>query len=500
MKTYLFAYLGSAFLALVTTPLVIRLARRLKATDHPSVRKVHKKPVPRIGGVAIFLSMMCLTIGVLFLSNVIGDTFRDIPPGVIALLCAATFVFLVGLIDDIRGLSGKIKLLSLIIASLVICASGSRIDSLSIGTILTLKFPLLSWPLTVLWIAGITVGINFIDGLDGLAAGISAIACGVIAFLAVHFGQPFIAVLMVALLGCLTGFLFFNFNPAKIFMGDCGSMFLGFTIGTSTVMCTSKSSSIVVLALPAIALGIPIIDSACTMIRRGILERRSIFKAERGHIHHRLLDLGLHHRHVVIILYVVTLTATALGSFMLITPDVAAFIVFFCVFVLLLLLFRIIGSVQLHQIVGAIRRDWVIRKESKRYKDCFEDMQLQFRVAISADDWWHAVCTAAQRMNCVWLSLKFTNEDGIICTSVWRRPNFEPDFSRTVITTIPVPQRQSNRPLELEIAIPADSSLESAGHRVALLSRLIDEHHIVDLPRNGKPTLSGQTGQSTTNL
>ena len=138
-----------------------------------------------------------------------------------------------------------------------------------------------------------------------LQQGISAIACGVIAILAIHGGQAVMAVLMLALLGSLCGFLVFNFNPAKIFMGDCGSLFLGFTIAFSGVMCASKSSALVGLALPILALGIPIFDTLFSMLRR-FLERRSLFSPDRSHFHHRLLALGLKQRHVVVVSYAVT--------------------------------------------------------------------------------------------------------------------------------------------------------------------------------------------------
>jgi len=245
MKTYLFVYLGSAFLALVITPVVIWLARRLNIADVPDVRKVHTRTVSHIGGVAIFLSMICLTIGVLFLSNVIGDTFRDILPKLIVLLSTAAFIFFVGLIDDIRtkGLRARIKFLAQLAAAIIVCAVGIRIKSVAVADWLTLDFGWFSWPITLLWIVGITNAVNLSDGLDGLAAGISAVACGVIAVFAVYIGQPVMAVLMLAMLGSLTGFLFFNFNPAKIFMGDCGSMFLGFTIASSSILCHAKSST-----------------------------------------------------------------------------------------------------------------------------------------------------------------------------------------------------------------------------------------------------------------
>ncbi len=202
MKTYIVVYLGSAFLALLITPAVIRLAHRLSIADVPDVRKVHTRSVSHIGGVAIFLSMMCLIIPVLFLPNVIGEAFRDILPKLIVLLSAAGFMFLVGLIDDIKvnGLRARIKFAAQMFAAVVVCAVGIRIKFVTVADWLTLDFGWFSWPLTLLWIVGITNAVNLSDGLDGLAAGVSAVACGVIAAFTIYRGQVVMAVLMLALL------------------------------------------------------------------------------------------------------------------------------------------------------------------------------------------------------------------------------------------------------------------------------------------------------------
>jgi len=154
MKTYLFVYLSSAFLALVITPIVIRLARRLRIVNIPGPRHAHTEPIAHIGGIAIFVSTMCLAIGVLFLSNVIGDAFRGILPKLTVLLCAAALMFFIGLIDDIktRGLRARIKFLAQLAAAIAVCAAGVRIESVAIAEQLTVNFGWFSWPLTILWI------------------------------------------------------------------------------------------------------------------------------------------------------------------------------------------------------------------------------------------------------------------------------------------------------------------------------------------------------------
>ena len=464
------------------TPVIIMLTRRLKVADIPDIRKVHKKPIPRIGGVPIFISTMFLVIPVLFLSNTIGEKFRDILPQVIVLLSAGTFIFLVGLVDDIKGLRARFKLLAQLAAAIAICAAGIRIDSVRIADWLILDFGWFSWPLTIFWIVGVTNAVNIIDGLDGLAAGISAITCGVIAVLAVHFGQPVMAVLMLAVLGSLTGFLFFNFNPARIFMGDSGSMFLGFVLASSSVMCAAKSQALVGLALPVVALGIPIFDTLFSMLRR-FLERRSIFAADRSHFHHRLLDLGLKQRHVVIVMYIVTLLAAGLGMFMMATRQLNTIVAFACILLLLVIVFRIVGSVRLRETIAGLREKYAVTRQKNEETRCFEAAQLHFRQAVTFDQWWQAVCLAAEKMDFARLKLPLNGDNDPAHTLTWSR-SMTAD-SRSLIADeimkmkIPIHEIKAGQGCSLEVDVNVNGSLESAGRRLALFTRLMEENGIV---------------------
>ncbi len=307
--SYFLVYLCSSILAIITTLGVIHLSRRFNLVDVPGIRKVHCEPVPRIGGVAIFTSAIAIMVPAFLLVHEAADSFLVIRLRIVVLLSAASFIFFVGLVDDIRGLRSRTKLLAQLLGALAVCSVGIRINSVTFTNTFTVGFGWFSWPITVLWIVGITNAINLVDGLDGLAAGISWVTCGVISVLSLCFGPPAMTVMMFSLLGALTGFLLFNFNPAKIFMGDSGSLFLGFMISSSSVLCGAKTETVVGLALPFLALGIPIFDTLFSMLRR-FLERRSIFSADYSHFHHRLLALGLHQRHVVIVSYVMTVLAT----------------------------------------------------------------------------------------------------------------------------------------------------------------------------------------------
>ncbi len=478
MKTYLSVYFGAVFLALITTPIVIRVARRINAVDRPGVRTVHTRPVPRLGGVAIYLSAMTLLVAALFLNNTIGDAFRNAKLQLVTLFCTGTSIFLIGLADDLKGLPARFKFIAELVAAAVLCFVGVRISSVEITNEWVLHLGLLSYPLTILWIVGITNAVNLSDGLDGLAAGISAITCAVIAVFAVHTGNGIMAVFMLALFGALSGFLFFNFNPAKIFMGDCGSLFIGFVIASTSVVCATESAALVGLALPALALGIPIFDTLFSMVRR-FLERRSIFAPDRGHFHHRLVELGLKHHHVVILIYGMTLCAAGLGMFMMVTHNTGSLMIFLCLLLLLLLVFRVVGAVQLRGIISGLHDKYRVADQRKQEQKSFEEAQLHFRNAGTSEQWWAAISNAAERLDFVWVSLKTTEKDGTVRTEVWRMAKAQPDMSKVVLMTIPFSGNGSETSSEFEIAISVNGSYESASRRATLFSRLLDEHEVV---------------------
>jgi len=486
LHTYVWVYFGSAYLAIVATPLVIWLARRIGALDRPGVRSIHTHPVPRIGGVAIYLSAICVILSLLFLDNTIGRTFRNVRPQVMTLLCCASAVFLIGLIDDLRGLPAGVKFVAELVGAGTLCLAGIRIGSIGFGEGLMLD---LGWwlgcPLTLLWIVGITNAVNISDGLDGLAAGVAAITCGVIAVFAIHGStvhaaaarnnDVMMAAFALALLGSLTGFLFFNFNPAKVFMGDCGSLFIGFTIASASVMCVSKSMALVGLALPALALGIPIFDTLFSMLRR-FLERRSLFAPDRSHFHHRLLEMGLNQRRAVTIIYLATAVAAGLGLFMMIRDDFSALLIFGIVLCLILLLFHVAGAIRLRETLEHLQSKHKYAVAAREDKRTFEYLQLRFRQVHDSDDWWRTVCEAAQRMDFAWVSLKTTRADGRIEEELWRAPLAPPDLKSMILLNVPLRSLVSGQLVNLELAIPRNGSLEATGRRATLFARLLDEN------------------------
>jgi hypothetical protein len=327
------------------------------------------------------------------------------------------------------------------------------------------------------------------DGLDGLAAGVAAIACGAIAVFALYgstihtdimqANDTMMALFALALLGSLSGFLFFNFNPAKVFMGDCGSLFIGFTIAAASVMCVSKSAALVGFALPALTLGIPIFDTLFCMLRR-FLERRSIFAPDRSHFHHRLVGMGLRHRHAVLAIYGATLVAAELGLVMMISNDVAALAIFAAGLIMLILLFRIVGEVRLHETLTRLKDKYSFARHQRDDRKTFETLQLQFRQAHDQDQWRSVVCEAAKKMDFAWIGIKTTHADGRIEEELWRPPQGKPDLSRIVTMTLPLKNGcPAGSSRQLELAISINGSLEAAGRRATLFSRLMDENGMI---------------------
>ncbi len=418
---------------------------------------------------------MTSIVAVLAVHNVIGEAFRAKWVQMTTLLGTSAFVFLIGLIDDLKGLRARVKFSAELVAAVALCVAGIRIETIGLTSELSISLGYAGCVLTVLWVVGVTNAVNLSDGLDGLAGGISAIACGVIAILAIYGGDTIMAILALALVGSLSGFLVFNFNPAKVFMGDCGSLFLGYTIAASSVMCMTKSSAFVGLALPALALGIPIFDTLFSMLRR-FLERRSLFAPDRSHFHHRLLDMGLRQRHAVLTIYLLTILFTGLGLFMMVCRELSALVVFGCILVLLMLVFRVVGAVRLRETLAGLKEKYALNQCCKQERTTFEYLELRFERVHTENQWWEAICEAAQRMDFAWVALTTMHPDGEIEQEIWRNASPPPGFSRAVTMTIPLARTNGDPQREFEIAIWANGSLEAANRRATLFGRLIDEH------------------------
>ncbi|HUS47595.1 MAG TPA: MraY family glycosyltransferase [Phycisphaerae bacterium] len=475
MQTYLMAYLGAVAVSLVATPATIRLARAVKALDLPGLRKVHRTPTPRIGGVAVAAATIFVVMPILLLDNTVGQALRQKLPQIVGLLAAAAFMLAVGLVDDVRGLRARTKLLSQLLAAIALCAVGVRIDVLSAEGLFHVQLGWLSWPLTCLWVIGITNALNLIDGLDGLAAGISAVACAVIAAFTVCTGQLTMTVLMLAMLGALTGFLFFGFNPAKVFLGDCGSLFLGFMLAGTSVLSSAKAPTIVGLALPVLAMGVPIFDTLFSMVRR-VLERRSLFAPDRGHIHHRLLAMGLRQRHVVLLLYAVTVLSAGLGMFLMVTRHVGTLLVFLCVLTLLVLVFRVVGVIGLRDALRRAQRNLGIARRHRHIQEDFETAELLLREVRSFEQWWDALCRGAEMLGITRVLLSMFRADGTPEYLLWQGEECRAEAPAPLRMRLPCGGPGLARSPFADIEVPTDGSLELAGRRAEMFGRLMEEH------------------------
>lgn len=286
------------------TPIVIKIAHHVNAIDVPKDdRRVHKKPIPRLGGLGIFISViLCLMF------------FVHLPEEkILSIMVGGMVIVFVGFIDDIKPLDAKYKFLVQILAAVIVIYGGIRIRTfqpLFSGASQIVFSNLFSYIITVFWIVGITNTINFIDGLDGLTGGISTISALTMTYIALYNGRIEVAVISVILAAACLGFLPFNFNPARIFMGDTGSLFIGFMLSVISIEGTIKSAALLTVITPILALGIPIFDTSFAIVRR-LKNGVAPWKPDKGHLHHRILELGYGQKKTVLSLYLINILFAA---------------------------------------------------------------------------------------------------------------------------------------------------------------------------------------------
>src|SRR5690348_3024185 len=309
--------------ALLASTLFTRLVRDFsisrKWVSFPaSDRHVHTRPVPRLGGGAIFLTLWCMALLAHWLPGHFGTHDYPVSHVLFKILGPATVVFLVGLIDDFRSLNAYLKFALQGLAAVLLFWNGLGISQLSFLA----GHPHLGWlvglPLTILWILWITNAFNLIDGLDGLSAGSALFSTLVMCVVAFLGHNELVLFLTLALAGAISGFLRYNFNPASIFLGDCGSLLIGFLISAIAIAGSHKSPTMVAVAIPIVALGLPILDVAVAVMRR-FLSCKRLFGADREHIHHKLLGRGISHKQTVLVLYGVS-ACFGLFSLLLLNP------------------------------------------------------------------------------------------------------------------------------------------------------------------------------------
>lgn len=315
---YLGIFAASLLLSFILTRYVRDVATARGWVAAPSLeRHLHSAPLPRLGGVAIFLAFLfSVTIAALLAWLRPHLNFGFSSDTLLTILLPGSLIFLLGVYDDLRGAGPYLKFSVQALAATLLYAGGLRFSDLPVF-LGSLHFPwFVGLPLTILWVLAITNAFNLIDGLDGLAAG-SALFSTLVAFVVALFSQsPLVSVMTIALAGAIVGFLRFNFNPATIFLGDCGSLFIGFMLSALALRGAQKAPTIIAVAIPVVSFGLPILETTLSVLRR-FISGRPVFTADREHIHHKLLQRGLSHRQVVIVLYAVSALFALLSLFLL---------------------------------------------------------------------------------------------------------------------------------------------------------------------------------------
>jgi UDP-GlcNAc:undecaprenyl-phosphate GlcNAc-1-phosphate transferase len=308
---YVVGFFIAFIVAFSSTPISRKIAFKLGAVDIPKDnRRMHKRPIARLGGLSIVAGFL---VSLFFYVVGIGQDLNvgNFNPRLLYIVMALLIITFTGVVDDSRGIRPWQKLLlQMISAAFIVFGANIRIINLTNPFVEEGMYVLdntVSYVISILWLVGITNAINLIDGLDGLAAGVSAISSFSLFFVALITESYFTAGLTIILAGAALGFLPYNFNPAKIFMGDTGSMFLGFTLGVVSIQGTFKSYAFISIVIPVIALGLPLFDTTFAILRR-VVKGKPIMQADRGHLHHRLMDMGLSQRQSVLVLYTASAT------------------------------------------------------------------------------------------------------------------------------------------------------------------------------------------------
>lgn len=348
MNTFLAIFLIATITSLFVTPVVRRLCERFDLLDVPvDKRRLHGRALPHLGGIAIFLSSGLALSALPFVDNLLTQRLRTQSPEIFSLLIPGALVLLLGVYDDLFGANATVKFLALGTISALFFAMGGRIDALTIPLLGSVHLPFaLSFVITVLWLVGISNAFNLIDGLDGLAAGAALFSSLVILAISIAQDRTLMTVVALVLCGSLAGFLRYNFNPASIFLGDSGALFIGFTLAALSVLGVQKATTAVAIVVPIFAFAFPMVDTAMTMGRR-IISRNPIFEGDKEHIHHMLLARGWSQKQVALVLYGV---CAAFGLLAMLFTSTGSKMTGFTMFVVTVAILIAVGHLRYHEV------------------------------------------------------------------------------------------------------------------------------------------------------
>lgn len=463
MTTVIAIFLLSLAFSLILTPLGRRFAKKCCLMDQPSERKVHNQAIPRTGGIAIYLAFfisLLLTWVYSNLSWVYPTSVLDLlvlDQRIIFLILGASLAFALGLWDDVRRLRYGVKFAVQLLAALIAYAGGIQITGVALPWNGGLSLGWLSLPLTVFWFLLVINAINLIDGLDGLAAGVSFFVSMVLLVLCATGEKFLVAIGLAALGGASLGFLRYNFNPASIFMGDSGSYFLGYMLAGLSVMGSIKSQATVTILIPIIALGFPLMDTMIAPIRRFVFGN-GLFQPDRDHVHHRLLRLGFTQRRAVMILYGITVCMGTLSLLLVHARDDLAALILLIVGAAVILGIRKLGYLE-HLAAGKLIgwfRDVTDDLGLKRDRRVFLACQVAISQSSSLEEMWDKTVSAARFLGLDYVELDIFGRYG-------KFPNSQPFLWEFIDGDLDSNALDSNRSLHLSLP------LANKGHQLGFL-------------------------------
>lgn len=430
MTTLIAMFILSLCLSLVLTPAIRVLALNRGWIDAPSDRKVHSGRIPRIGGAAIYMAFF-MTIGIAWLYPTRITHLTAASSEWNAIVAGATLLFLLGLWDDIKGVNAYLKFAVQTLVVGFTYHAGIRITGVTTGVETGVALGWLSFPVTLFWFLLVINAINLIDGLDGLAAGVSLFASIVLLIVCMVTGRYLVAIGFAALSGATLGFLRYNFNPASIFMGDSGSYFLGYMLAALSILGSIKSTASVALLIPVMALGVPLIDSLTAPLRR-FVRGRDIFSADKDHLHHRLLRMGLNHRNAVLILYGATIFMGLVAIAMVYASSEQIALILMAFGALVIVAFRKLGYLEylaFDKIYGWLR-DVTDEAGISHDRRTFLNLQMEMAACRDLDALWAHVIQALDRLgfDSAEIHLRVNPDRQHACSPFTNPLDFNPDL------------------------------------------------------------------------
>lgn len=416
-KSYFLLFITAALCTAIATPLYIILANRLGWVDTPGGRKAHERVTPTMGGLVIFATVFAGAVAALQLNNRVGEVLRTSSHMIYGLIACTACMMLLGMIDDRNPIRPKVKLMVQSVVAVAAVSLGFRIGAVTLPFMESVVLPMpIGVVLSLLWIVGITNAINLTDGLDGLAAGICFLASAVNAIVAIWLGNYYMAVMMVLLAGSLLGFLRWNFHPARVFLGDTGSLSLGMYLALASLASAQKSHTAVMILAPLFALGYPIFDTLLAVARR-MARGQPLFSSDRDHIHHRLLARGGSPSWATVQIYLAAIVVAVLCIAAMTSNH---FIVGLGIVGALAVAYfsaRVLGYLEW----GGWTARWSGREETRQLHVAAQLARLRIANAKDDQELVEALATIAPEIGCTEISLSGANRE-----AHWRRSNTNP--------------------------------------------------------------------------